>query len=197
MGLDMEWNECMGRGGGQKPSSVLGYSAGALAAVFLPFPEISQTQIIQVASQLVNDCHIGHLDKIIRRMLTLLLPSDAHIRAQSSSIQILLCSPWKSFRGQIESKWESTQQLIDCVVASCFIPGIVSFGLYDPVYHCIDGIFSLDMFHLSQAYDTIPIPYFGFWAQFHVITEKEALDLGLAGKEACALHKFSNDVFCP
>lgn len=171
---------------------IMGYSAGALAAVLLAFPELDCGTIAHVASGLVSECRIGHLDQVVKTMLTRLLPDDAHCRIEEGYVRIILCSCADYFRGRVEMKWESTTQLIDCVVASCFIPGIVSWARHDPVYGCIDGTFSRDLSSICMGHEEVGTINPGFCAKFHAITEEEAMDLFSAG-ESMAQKKFSNE----
>lgn len=160
---------------------IMGYSAGALTAALLAFPEIDYPTIVHVAAGLVPECRIGGLGKVVQKMLTILLPADAHLKLKEGYLRIILCSCADFFQGKVVSHFESKEQLIDCVVASCFIPGIVAPHLCDPVFGCIDGSLSRNLSDICADHIVVETRSHGWTEMFHAITEEKAMELFLEG----------------
>ena len=79
--------------------------------------------------------------------------------------------------GEVITEWESVEKLIDCIVASCFIPGIVSWSLKDPIYGAIDGTFCRNLTSICNELFIIPSPSPGFCEKFHAFSEDQAREL--------------------
>ena len=161
-----------------------GYSAGAMAAV-LAAMDTPEDDVVRVASSLVESCRIGALDNVIKLMMTDLLPNDAHIKLKGV-VNIIICSCGDWFMGKVVNEWSSLDELINCVIASCFIPGVVSLSFKDPAYGAIDGTFCRNLTSICEGLQEISGPTPGFCERFHVISEDEALDLFKSGRESAA-----------
>lgn len=142
-----------------KPSLMAGYSAGAIAATISCFPEINIDQILEVGVSLIPKGRIGMFANSTTCMMDQLLPEDAHIRA-SGLLGIILCDPKNGNKSRIVTQWSSRDELIQCLVASSYIPCFSSCGrLSDPIYGCRDGFFSNDLQNIIKDFDlTISIP---------------------------------------
>jgi hypothetical protein len=123
-----------------------GWSSGAIACVVGFFlSEIGQTKVLQVALETKDEIKIklfGTLRTVTYNFLNKLLPDDAHIRL-SGKIGIYLTN--NTLQGFIVSHWNSRSELISCVIASSFVPGITDFAFHDNQYNCIDGGFARNL----------------------------------------------------
>lgn len=165
-----------------KVDKLFGYSAGAMSAV-LSALNVPIEDVVRVATSLIDSCRIGALDNVVKSMMSQLIPNDAHEKLKDV-VHIIVCSCANWFMGEVISEWESTDSLIECVVASCFIPGIVSFSLKDPVYGAIDGTFCRNLSSICDGLYEIPSPSPGLCERFQVISEEEARELFELGAQA-------------
>jgi len=160
-----KWDTVLLRGGGfpafwynygygcaiyNQVSCFVGYSAGALCATILTFPDLAMQNVLDEALRLRSDVRLGHLDYVITKFLDQLLPEDAHTQA-NGKLGIILCRPCNMMKAEVVSHWSSRRELIACVVASSFCPGLVSCGLVDPVYGSVDGGLSCDLSAFSSS----------------------------------------------
>jgi hypothetical protein len=154
----------LGRGVTQINSSrvIEGYSSGALAAVvILFFSEVGGfDKILNTGMKVKYDLDragvFGYpLRDLIYNFLEKLLPCDAHIRVRGR-LGILISSIY--LKGVIIRDWLTRDDLIQCVVASCFIPGIVGWSLSDKRYNSIDGGFARNMSELCKGKELLQCP---------------------------------------
>lgn len=160
-------------------SSIKGWSSGAMSAVLLAtLPRIDFAEVISAALKTKDNVSMefGGLHRVVAYFLDLLLPEDAHLTC-SGTLGIILCDPRECFRGRVVSTWASRSDLISCVVASTYFPGIVGACPTDPCYGCIDGGLSWNLKDLTLSAFTTTGPAVGFIECFKPITEDQALDL--------------------
>jgi len=128
-----------------------GWSSGAIACVVGFFlSEIGQTKVLQVALETKDEIKIklfGTLRTVTYNFLNKLLPDDAHIRL-SGKIGIYLTNT--TLHGFIVTHWNTRSELISCVIASTFVPGITDFAFHDKHYNCIDGGFARNLKSLCR-----------------------------------------------
>ena len=163
-----------------------GYSSGALAATIILFFDNNLEEVIKVASESYDETHIGLfgicLSDVIYKMLDKFLPIDAHIPVEGR-LGIIISS--LKMNGTIVRKWASRDELIDCVIASCFIPCISDFvGICDPIYKSVDGGFSMNLSELCHGKQfiesTIETSYFG---QLRRISKQRAIEIFNIGRQ--------------
>ncbi|XP_003747920.1 patanin-like phospholipase domain-containing protein [Galendromus occidentalis] len=130
---------------------VLGASSGALASCFLVC-DLPVERAVDVVARMAVHCRslsLGPLDpgfdifNIMRDGLEKCLPEDAHIRCSGR----MFISVTRAFsqRNEIISVFDSREELINAVMASCFIPyflGIIAPRVKGVFY--IDGGFSVN-----------------------------------------------------
>lgn len=165
--------------------SVRGWSSGAMAAVLLvALPQIDFVSLISVALETKQNVRIGlgRLHLVVAYFLDKLLPHDAHLTC-TGALGIILCDPRQCFCGRVETAWSSRAQLIACVVASTYVPGLVGMRLTDPLYRCVDGGISCNLKRLSANTWTTKGPPAGFLESFRPITKEHAFDLFERGRQ--------------
>lgn len=159
-----------------------GYSSGALSAVITLFlDEIGGIDhVIDVIYDIDYDLtRVGMLHRGIKTLLHTILPKDAHIRAKDR-LGIIISS--MGFKGTIVRQWDTRDDLIACVVASCFIPVVLDLSFCDPVYKSIDGGFALNLFHLCKDKKIIGIRKVGYLNLFRKISKERAKALFNIGR---------------
>jgi hypothetical protein len=124
-----------------RPASLHGYSAGALVCVLLT---CDVDDVLDAALAVLSDCTFGTVGDALRRFVETLLPCDAHLRA-SNYVHIALSDPSAWYKTKIVNSWDTRQDLVDCLVAACFIPGFMGAHRKDPVYGCLDATFAPDL----------------------------------------------------
>ena len=143
-----------------RPNMLVGYSAGALVSTILIFDEIEIDDVIQITNNIFNDYSnriigFGFLERTITNMFNEILPNDAHIRT-NNKLGIILCDPNNDNKCRLETEWTSKEELIQCLVSSCYIPFFTGCGrLTDEYYNCRDAIFSSNLESLKDDFDII------------------------------------------
>jgi hypothetical protein len=164
--------------------TTVGWSSGAMVAVLLTaLPHIDFTTVISEALKTRAEVPIGFgsLHSVVTYFLDKLLPHDAHIQCHGK-LGIILCDPLQCFRGRVETTWSSRAQLIGCVVASTYVPGLVGMSMTDPLYRCVDGGLSFNLGPLRAYAWTTRGPPAGFLESFRPITREHAFDLFERGR---------------
>ena len=144
----------------KKYNMLVGYSAGALVSTILIFDEIKMDDIIEITNNIFTaysnrNIGFGFLGRIIRNMFKKILPEDANIRA-SNKLGIILCDPNNDNKCKLVTQWNSKEELIQCLISSCYIPFFTGCGrLTDEYYNCRDAIFSCNLESLKTDYDII------------------------------------------
>ena len=154
-----------------------------MVASLLVFPEVPIEFMISAALETKAEMGIsfGRLDAVVRAYMEKVLPMNAHVRA-TGKLGIILCESLGKRYGKIVRQWDTRDELIACIVASSFVPGIVGFRLKDPVYGCIDGGFSRNLEELKKGKVFVNSPAVPFCEQFQPITEEHALSLCEQGR---------------
>ena len=130
-------------------SKIGGYSAGAIAAALLCCHDysskklIDMQRVIDVCKACISVYKFGGLATVVRGMLDPMLPENAH-ELVNDKLVILLCEPQNNYKAKMVRKWKNKKDVIDCIVASTFIPLLSMLEIRDPVYGCIDGGFSMN-----------------------------------------------------
>lgn len=103
-----------------QPSSPLGgSSAGAIVATALACG-ITEADVMQRLTELLEDVRAGmRLNRALRKQLEIVLPEDAHIRAQRHGLKIGYLEVLPRPRRHIVTQWTGKQDLIDTIAASC------------------------------------------------------------------------------
>lgn len=138
-----------------------GYSAGAIAATLICCHDytnkkmIDKERVIDVCKVCISKYKIGKLEEIVRKMMHELLPMNAHKMANGKLV-LMLCDPSNKYRARMVRQWDNRTNLIDCVVASTFIPLLSKFQYKDSVYGCIDGGFCMNRTEtIKEEFDII------------------------------------------
>jgi len=164
---------------------VEGYSAGAMAAALIALePPITVEQVLEAALATKEEVRIqlGKLDKVVSSFMDRLLPADAH-RLLSGRLGIVICEPRYSalpgqgFKGKIVTQWASREDLISCITASAYIPGITGFARRDPVYCCVDGGMSRNLKDLAAGKLAIAPPDISLKEMFQPLEKERAMEL--------------------
>lgn len=142
------------------PTMFVGYSAGALVSTILVFDKIEMDNIIKLTNEILNDYSnrnigFGFLGRLIRYMFNNILPEDAHIISKNK-LGIILCDPKNDNKCKLVTNWNSKDDLINCLISSCYIPFFTGCGrLTDEYYYCRDAIFSSNLESLRADYNLI------------------------------------------
>lgn len=131
--------------------TIIGYSSGAIvAALICSLPSPIQFNTVLVAALKAKrkvGTKIGSLYLVVKELLESLLPEDAHILC-TGRCGIILCDPKLWFYSKIIRAWSSREDLINCIIASTYIPFIIGPTAVDPHFSCIDGGACMDLDHL-------------------------------------------------
>lgn len=168
-----------------------GWSAGAMVATLFHFlPELSVCRVLGAAALARKTAFPPHMGEAVRSLMNNLLPEDATSRV-NGRLGIVVC---RRGRGEIIDHWESKDELVNCIVASVYVPGIAGLSLSDPVYGSVDGGLSTNLGALSEGKEHVDPPrraagirgllqlLLSFWP----LTPREALGLyekGMAAKK--------------
>ncbi len=116
----------------------LGSSAGAVVAASVildvPVPECRR-RLHHFVAHARKYLPLGafhpefHVATLFRRHLTSLVPDDAHLACSGRLTVSITDTGW---RNKLVSQFHSRQDLIDCVVCSCFLPAFS--GYYAPTF---------------------------------------------------------------
>lgn len=176
------------------PCIVAGYSAGALVASLLVCSDFTIEHLLEVYNDASTFNKCGGISRFVTLMMDNLLPKDAHYKA-TNKLAIIVCDPNNNSKCKIISKWESRDDLIKCLVASCYIPCMMEcLRITDERYQCRDAIFSnnlpdvLDCFHMVVSYR----PYMGFdlcrmCANLNATSYDNTMSLVLEGTRECEI----------
>lgn len=164
-----------------------GYSSGALAAIYIFFFDNNLERIIKVSLDSYDETKVGlyglfgiSLSDFIYKMLDNFLPVDAHIQVEGR-LGIIITS--LKLHGTIVRKWASRDDLIACVVASCFIPGVSDFSMCDPIYKSFDGGFAMNLSDLCHGKRIIESTLeTGYLEQLRPISKKRAREIYNIGR---------------
>lgn len=138
----------------RQPSLIAGMSAGSLVAALLVLSDHSIEDIMDVCVALVRESRPGAMAKVIKNMMDSLLPPDAHTAADGH-LGIVVSDPRNGRKCRLITTWDSRDQLISCLIASCYIPGFMACDCRwsDPVYNCRDALFSSNKEAFKEAFD--------------------------------------------
>ena len=96
-----------------------GSSAGAIIAATMACG-VSEREVIDGLSALLEDVRGGtRLNEALRKQLDSFLSDDAHKLAQQHGLKIGYLEVLPLPRRHVVTEWESKQDLIDCIAASC------------------------------------------------------------------------------
>lgn len=128
------------------PKLIAGYSSGSIVAVLLLFPELTMFNILEIYINYIYCCNIFSLEYCIRNMMNDILPEDTY-KLANGRIGILLCEPRNDNKCKMVIHWNNNEELIDCLVASCYNPCIMNgfCSHTDNKYNCRDAIYSCDL----------------------------------------------------
>ena len=171
-----------------------GYSSGALAAIFIIFFDDNLERIIKVSLDSYDETKVGlyglfgiSLSDVIYTMPDNFLPVDAHIQAEGR-LGIIITS--LKLHGTIVRTWASRDDLIACVVASCFIPGVSDFSICDPIYKSFDGGFAMNLSDLCRGKRIIESTLeTGNLEQLRPISKERAREIYIIGRYEATLFK--------
>ena len=124
------------------PKLIAGYSSGSIVAVLLLLPTINLVHITEAYINYIHCCNICSLEYCIRNMMNDILPEDTY-KLANGKIGIILCEPRNHNKCKLIIHWNNNEELIDCVVASCYNPCIMNgFSSHtDNKYNCKDAIY--------------------------------------------------------
>ena len=139
----------------EKPKFLGGYSAGALVAALLTCSNIDIDAITRLYEQMPLGTRFGGMAHFVTTVMESALPPDAHVFA-NGYLGIIMCDPNKSSKCKMISKWNSRDELIRCLVASCYIPCFTECTrLTEETYQCRDAVFSTDLSTFLAEFDEI------------------------------------------
>lgn len=127
----------LGRAMSETPTAnrVYAYSSGSLVAA-IALCEIDPKEVLQAALETQQEGHF-FLHRIVQTFLRIVLPMDAHIK--TTKLRIIVSRPAQLFAGEVHSGWSTRTDLINSVLASCFIPFVSLPIPVDPVHFSVDG----------------------------------------------------------
>ena len=129
----------------EKPTFLAGYSAGALVATLLTCSNIDMETVVELYGNMPLVTRFGVRANFVTTMMEKSLPPDSHIYA-SGYLGVILCDPNNNSKCKMVSRWDSRDELIRCLVASCYIPCFTGCTrLSDETYDCRDAVFSSDL----------------------------------------------------
>jgi hypothetical protein len=165
------------------PKFIAGYSAGS---------DTNTHGIMELFYSTSRCCNICALESLIRTTMSACLPNNIHDIA-NGKLGVILCATNNNHKCKMVIHWESKEELIDCLVASCYIPFMMNgCNTSDERYGCRDAIFSRDLDHFTKEFDYIirkEQPNNGalhFIENIISIAPGEAVDLVYHGELACA-----------
>ena len=174
------------------PKFIAGYSAGSLVAVLLLVPDSNTHNIMELFYRSARCCNLCLLETLIRTTMTECLPPNIHEIA-NGKLGIVLCASKNYNKCKMVIHWENKEELIDCIVASCYIPFLMDgCNSNDKRYQCRDAIFSSDLNEFTKNFDYIirrenqNNGIFNFIENIITIPPGEAIDLVYHGELACA-----------
>jgi hypothetical protein len=173
------------------PKFIAGYSAGSLVAVLLLVPDINTHIVMELIFATSHCCNICALEPLIRNTMVQCLPDNIHETA-NGRLGIILCATNNSSKCKMVIQWENKEELIDCLIASCYIPFLMDgCDVNDKRYKCCDAIFSSDLYKYTKDFDYIisksrPNNRIHFIENLILIPPSEAIDLVYKGELACA-----------
>lgn len=188
-----------------------GYSAGALVAAILvccycdsnsnskSVNDLNLDFIVRLYGETQTSSRFGRMSGLVTTMMCKLLPSDAHKRA-NNRLGVILCDPNRDSKCRIVTNWDSRDELIQCLVASCYIPCFMGcIRMSDETYECRDALFStnlpdvLNCFHEVVSYR----PYVGFdlgrlCENMSATSHERTLSLLEEGRKDCEINMKKN-----
>lgn len=176
------------------PCLIAGYSAGALVAAVLVCSDYTIDDLVELYSEASTFNKCGGISRFVTSMMENILPTDAHTRA-NDKLAIIVCDPNNNSKCKIISKWESCDELIKCLVASCYIPCMMEcLRMTDERYDCRDAIFSTDLPDVLDCFNIVVhhTPYVGFdigrlCQNLNVPSYDKTMSLVLDGERDCKL----------
>lgn len=128
-----------------RPAFFAGYSAGALVATLLTCSNVDIETIVDLYRNMPLGTRFGGMANFVTTMMEKALPPDAHVYA-NGYVGVILCDPNNNSKCKMVSHWDSREELIRCLVASCYIPCFTGCArLSDEIYDCRDAVFSSDL----------------------------------------------------
>ncbi|KAI5067875.1 hypothetical protein GOP47_0016220 [Adiantum capillus-veneris] len=105
-----------------------GSSAGAIVCAVIA-SGLSMEDAMLATKELASDCRQNgtafRLGVVLKRYLEICLPEDAHIRS-SGKIRVAVTQVFRSPRALLVQHFFSKEDLIDALLASCFVPGYLA-----------------------------------------------------------------------
>ena len=174
------------------PRLIAGYSAGSLVAVLMLLSDVTTHSIMELFYETSQCCNICLLEPLIRNTMEIILPDDIH-KIANGKLGIVLSATNNNNKCKMVIHWESKEELIDCLVASCYIPFLMNgCNTSDSRYQCRDAIFSSDLKDFTSNFDYIIKQNAANDGILHFIENVisvpplEALDLVYRGELDCA-----------
>jgi hypothetical protein len=139
----------------ETPTFMAGYSAGALVATLLTCSNVTIETIVDLYKNMPLGTRFGGMANFVTTTMEKALPEDAHVYA-NDYVGVILCDPNNNSKCRMVSKWDSRDDLIRCLVASCYIPCLAGcMRLSDETYDCRDAVFSTDLETFISDFDQI------------------------------------------
>ena len=139
----------------ERPAFLAGYSAGALVATLLTCSNVDIDTVVQLYGSMPLGTRFGGMADFVTAMMEKALPPDAHVYA-SGYLGIILCEPDNNSKCKMVSRWDSRDELIRCLVASCYIPCFTGCTrLSDETYRCRDAVFSSDLSTFLENFNEV------------------------------------------
>ena len=128
-----------------------------------------------------------------------MLPEDAHLRLAQGRVSICLCDPKGPFTTVFVEAFGSKGEVVDALVASCFIPGFMAMAPVDPVHGAVDAAFALDMDDHRRAAEMLvvskPIGFMYSHLLFNLAAVDEAEAMGLFEQGRTAAHAHDREAW--
>ena len=165
--------------------SIGGYSAGSIVAALSLCTRSEKDEILNLCRKLVSEFKYGKLSLTIRELLEELLPEDAHDKVKNK-LDILVCDPGDYFKGKMESKWSTREDLINDIVSSCYVPFISEFRLKDGITGYLDGGLCRDIEDIIKKYvNVVEMKGLGYIDVLRTVSSEKALEYYEEGVENC------------
>lgn len=185
----------------ETPSFMAGYSAGALVATLLTCSNVDIETIVDLYRDMPLGTRFGGMANFVTTTMEKALPPDAHIYA-NGYVGVILCDPNNNSKCKMVSRWNSRNELIRCLVASCYIPCFTGCArLSDETYDCRDAVFSSDLSTFLSGFKEVvgrSIPEKSMFASFceniAVVSQDSTLALMEAGAIDCINKRHLNRV---
>lgn len=139
----------------ERPAFLAGYSAGALVATLFTCSNVDIETVVELYGSMPLGTRFGGMAHFVTTVMQQALPPDAHVYA-NGYLGVILCDPDNSSKCKMVDRWHSRDELIRCLVASCYIPCFTGCTrLSDETYRCRDAVFSSDLSTFLSGFNVI------------------------------------------